>query len=587
MAAVTEARPAPRRVRRGPFGGVPGGAWLPVILLVLAFGAMAWSHRWLHEDGLINLRVIENLLAGRGPVYNQGERIEAFTSPAQVAIIALAQVLTLGAAPLDATVLVVGVALAVMALALVARASVDLWDLDVRRHALWPVGLLVFSAVPLTWDFATSGHEGSVGYAWIGASALALGGVVRRRREGAEAHVDRPRWALLVVGSGALVRPEYALFSISFLVAWAALHRHAAGSRWRAAAWALGPTLVVQVFRMGYYGLLVPNTALAKLGGPLGPSEGWYYLRAFVGPFVLWWPLLAAGVMLGLRLMPARRDQRLVAAALVLPALAIIGYLVWIGGDYVNGRLLVVPLFALLAPVAVVDGRTFVGARGELRVGPAVLGAAILLWATVAATALRPPWDATSSDFLDPRYDARELAIRKWVGEPPTSIADYEGTFLTGPYRTLMAQRPSTDGDLVVVDDPFAGQVIVLPPGEGPVIASTTIGALGAVAGPDVRIVDRLALADPVASHLPVTGATAGHLRKLTTAWVYGRLGIEADPASSAAVRALECGDLARAVESATDPMSPGRFVRNLLAAPANTALQVPEDPQEAVDAFC
>lgn len=587
MASLTEAEAPARRARRGPFGGIPGGAWLPVVALIAAFGAMAWSHRWLHEDGLINLRVVEQLLAGRGPVYNQGERVEAFTSPAQVAIVALASIATLGAAPLDATVLVVGVLLAVTGLVLVARASVELWDLDVERHALWPIGLLAFAAVPLTWDFATSGHEGSLGYAWVGASSLALAGAVRRRREPGERRIDRPRWALVVLGSGALVRPEYALFSLAFLVAWALLHRRAGGSWWRAGAWALGPTLAYQVFRMGYYGLLVPNTALAKLGGPLGPSEGWAYLRAFIGPFLLWLPLLAAGALLALRVRGAQRDQRLVVAALVAPALAIIGYLVWIGGDYVNGRLLVVPLFALLAPIAVVDGRTFVGARGELRVGPAVLGAAVLLWATVAATSLRPPWDATSSDFLDPRYDARELAIRKWVGEPPTSIADYEGTFLTGPYRTLMAQRPSTDGDLVVVDDPFAGQVVVLPPGEGPVIASTTIGALGAVAGPDVRIVDRLALADPVASHLPVTGTTAGHLRKLTTAWVYGRLGIEADPASGAAIRALECGDLARAVESATDPMSPGRFVRNLLDAPANTALQVPEDPLEAVDAFC
>ncbi|MCB1040193.1 MAG: hypothetical protein KDA94_11820, partial [Acidimicrobiales bacterium] len=57
------------------------------LAVLVGFATMAWAHRWLHEDGLINLRVIQNLLAGRGPVYNAGERVEAFTSPAQVAIV--------------------------------------------------------------------------------------------------------------------------------------------------------------------------------------------------------------------------------------------------------------------------------------------------------------------------------------------------------------------------------------------------------------------------------------------------------------------------------------------------------------------
>ncbi|MCU1369453.1 MAG: transrane protein, partial [Ilumatobacteraceae bacterium] len=73
------------------------------------FGAMAWSHRWLHEDGLINLRVVQNLLAGRGPVYNAGERIEAFTSPVQIALVAAGRVLTLGFVPIETVVFVVGV----------------------------------------------------------------------------------------------------------------------------------------------------------------------------------------------------------------------------------------------------------------------------------------------------------------------------------------------------------------------------------------------------------------------------------------------------------------------------------------------
>lgn len=557
------------------------------LAVLVGFATMAWAHRWLHEDGLINLRVIQNLLAGRGPVYNAGERVEAFTSPAQVAIVSLASIVTLGQVPLDALVLLVGVALSVSGLWLAMRGAVHLWGLGERGRSLLPVGALAFAAVPLSWDFATSGHEGSVGYAWIGAAAYVLGRRVAALRSGTEVRIDRGRWELVVLGSGALVRPEYALFTVSFVVAWAVLHRGAAGARWSAAAWAFGPTVAYQVFRMGYFALVVPNTALAKLGGPFGASEGWYYLRAFVGPFWLWVGLGAVAVLLGRRLASASSDQRVAVAALVVPALLTIGYLVSIGGDYVNGRLLVVPFFALLAPVSLLDGSDFVDRSGGLRWVPAGLGAVLVLWATLTATSLRPPWDAKGNDFLDVRYDARELAIQRWVGEPPTTIEDYRDTFLAGPIKTLATQLPSTDGGILVLDDPYYGQVVLLPAEDGPVIASTTIGALGTVGGIDVRIIDRLALADPIASHLPVTGTTAGHLRKLSNAWVYGRLGIEADPASAAAVRALSCGDLQRLLDDTTGPMGPGRFLSNILHAPGNTTISIPGDPEEAVDAFC
>jgi arabinofuranosyltransferase len=559
----------------------------PMVAVTVFFGVMAWAHRWLHEDGLINVRVIENLLAGNGPVYNAGERVEAFTSPAQIALVSLARVLTLGFIPVDTLVLLVGVALSVTGLWAALRGAVHLWGLGRGGRMLLPVGALAFVAIPLTWDFATSGHEGSVGYAWIG---LCFYGMARRGeqlREGTEQRVDRPRWLLVLLGSGALVRPEYAIFSLAFIGFWFAVHRGSAGSRVRTLAWMLGPSVLYQVFRMGYYGLLLPNTALAKLGGPLGLHEGLYYLGAFVSPFALWLPLVLLVVLAATWLRPATLDQRALVAAMAVPALVIIGYLAWIGGDYVNGRLLVVPVFALLVPVFATDSSTFVARTGHLRPVTTVAGVGIVLWAVVAASTLRPPWNATSGDFLDVKYSARELAIRKWVGEPPTSVADYEGTFLDGPYRTLMAQRPFSDGDLLVVDDNFNGGTVVLAPGQGPVVASTTIGALGAVGGINVRIIDRLALADPVASHLPATGVTAGHLRKLSVPWVYARAGVASDPSSEAAAKAMTCGGLADAMDAATKPMSVGRFLSNIVHSPSNTALKVPQDPQEAVDELC
>ena len=38
--------------------------------------------RWIADDGLIVLRTVRNLLAGNGPVFNAGERVESNTSTA-------------------------------------------------------------------------------------------------------------------------------------------------------------------------------------------------------------------------------------------------------------------------------------------------------------------------------------------------------------------------------------------------------------------------------------------------------------------------------------------------------------------------
>ena len=49
-------------------------------MVAALFGWGAWQRRWIADDGLIVLRTVRNLLAGNGPVFNEGERVEANTS---------------------------------------------------------------------------------------------------------------------------------------------------------------------------------------------------------------------------------------------------------------------------------------------------------------------------------------------------------------------------------------------------------------------------------------------------------------------------------------------------------------------------
>ena len=54
--------------------------WISVVVVAGLFGWGAWQRRWIADDGLIVLRTVRNLLAGNGPVFNAGERVEANTS---------------------------------------------------------------------------------------------------------------------------------------------------------------------------------------------------------------------------------------------------------------------------------------------------------------------------------------------------------------------------------------------------------------------------------------------------------------------------------------------------------------------------
>src|ERR1051325_2342195 len=87
--------------------------WVSVALVAVLFSWGAWQRRWIADDGLIVLRTVRNLLAGNGPVFNQGERVEANTStvwtylvtlfawisgPVQLEYVALACALTLSVA---------------------------------------------------------------------------------------------------------------------------------------------------------------------------------------------------------------------------------------------------------------------------------------------------------------------------------------------------------------------------------------------------------------------------------------------------------------------------------------------------------
>lgn len=242
--------------------------WVSVAVVGLLFGWGAWQRRWIADDGLIVLRTTRNMLAGNGPVFNAGERVEANTSTVWSYLMWLGGWVA-GPARLEYVALTLALVFSVLGMVMVMLGTARLYAPGLRGRAavLLPAGALVYIAVPPARDFATSGLENGLVLAYLGL----LWWMLVYWSQAPRAQRDRPGTApsfdaalALVAGLSVLVRPELALIGGGALVMMLIV---APDWRRRLLIVVVGGLLPVayQIFRMGYYGLLVPGTALAKL----------------------------------------------------------------------------------------------------------------------------------------------------------------------------------------------------------------------------------------------------------------------------------------------------------------------------------
>lgn len=149
-----------------------------------------------------------------------------------------------------------------------------------------------------------------------------------------------------------LVRPELALYGAATIVVLLVIHR-----RWTLLAWAVPLPLLYEIFRAGYYGLLVPNTAVAKSASGSDWKQGWRYALDFANPYWLWL-IIPIAVIIGIAVFRANgRRTPLPVIIMVSCGILHVLYVIRIGGDFMHGRMWLLPLFALVVPIAVVPIR--------------------------------------------------------------------------------------------------------------------------------------------------------------------------------------------------------------------------------------
>jgi len=587
-------------------GRRPGGhrraARWPVLVPVLLVVGGAWAYRWVDEDAFINFRVIHNLLAGYGPVFNVGERVEVDSDPLWVAVLALVHAVT-PFVSLEWTSVVLGLACTAGGFLAGGLAAVRL---GARHHegTVLPLGLLVVSVVAGVWEFSTSGLEMSMVFLWLGVSFLLLVRVADRRSGAVGAAV--------VAGLGPLVRPELALGAAVFTGVLVAL---VASPTWPSAsgrvrrcagvvAAAAALPVVAELARMAYYALLVPSTALAKVAGSSWWSQGATYLWNFVAPYTLWLPLALAVPLVVVRVATWWRAGDRTGVVVLCTPLAVglvqLLYVVHVGGDYMHARLLLPAFFALCLPV-------YAGVR-SLRGALAVPAAGIAVWSVVCLGWLRftpPPVHGLTPQTVFISNERDSWVSATGVAHPVTA-ADYARALSgrAGAVLAAAARRiPPGHQAMLVITDPFAPlDPAAALPARSPLpfrlaVNLPAIGVIGYLAGPDVYVFDQYSLANPIGSHTTVVRhARPGHEKLIGPAWMLGRFGVvgavsvPGGPSSAsiaAAATAIRCPPLEPYLAAITSPLTVGRAVANMWHSAGWTTMQFSADPRVAVVQLC
>jgi arabinofuranosyltransferase len=402
-------------------------------------------------------------------------------------------------------------------------------------------------------------------------------------------------WLLALVGLGPLVRPDFVLFSVCFAGGLWLTSRGGWKPRLQSAAIMLALPVAYQVFRMGYYAAIVPNTAFAKSADATHWDRGLRYTGEFLGNFWLWIVLVAiaaATVTLALRL---RTTDRGGFALFVVPAIGALldsVYVIKVGGDYMYARFfvpqfvcLLLPLMAVPFPRTVTPGSatTEGGARGRAGVAVVLAASAVMIvWSAGAAV---------SGKILDANTGLvfGDYGMLFPANQNPVDPEDYSFSY----DAMMQATHKFPPGTNVLYDstDPN-NKPRPLREGQGLVVKSGAIGATSYVGGVDVWLVDDRGLADAIAGRLnPNTLVPyAGHEKLMSWDYTVARWA-PAQPDDNDRIRAarhaFQCGDLKELEEATMSPLTPGRFLKNIVVSRQLSSIRLPDEAKAMEKQFC
>lgn len=349
---------------------------LALLLVLLVIGVhQGWLQPWTLDDAYITFRYARNLAEGVGPVFNEGELVEGYTSPLWMVMGAGLHALGID---IDLGTKVVAGALTLASLALLGWSHRLVAGWDARTSAI-ALALAGTTGVLSRWSL--SGMEVPLVVFWV----VLLFGLHLRMRGGDDRFWLSPLSGLLCALAFAS-RPDAGLI---FGALW--LDRLLVQRRLDARFAAFTGTFVLfgggfWAARTAYYGYLLPNTFYVKVGSTLSQVvRGLGYLGEYQG--------LAWGLSLGFlwALWKGRLSDRNPGlwSLVIFTALHLL-YVIAVGGDVFWGWrffAVVTPPMALLAAIGLQDGLASRGSDVQRWV-PRLVGL-VVVWQLVFLAASR------------------------------------------------------------------------------------------------------------------------------------------------------------------------------------------------------
>ena len=422
-----------------------GRARAAVFVAFTVLAAVFVRAAWMSDDAYITLRVLDNALHGAGLRWNVLERVQAYTHPLWLLFLALPYAITRETLW---TIGLVGVGTTLVAIGLGCR---RLLRIATPEKAVFFLAVCALSRSVVS--YASSGLENPL--------SLLLFVLLLERCAGA----PRPRTTVLLAALIALTRID--LLLVAAPLVFVELRRVPLRTACTALVVGSLPLLGWETFSLVYYGALVPNTAFAKLGAGIDhlvlARQGLRYCSALLR----WDPLGATVLVVGL-VVGAFAGAR----ALVVGLVAYLGYIVWIGGDFMCGRFYSVPI-ALAA-------LTLAGTSWPKRAWLALGATPILLALAVEGG----PWTWLTARDRPTHYAG--IIDERVFYSPHTGLLD-----------------PARPDDVRLQMFARAG----LDARNFGVYVNGCIGMVGYYAGRGLEVIDPMGLADPLLARLPIDDA--------------------------------------------------------------------------------
>jgi arabinofuranosyltransferase len=429
-----------------------------LIPILIAFAILLIIRRaWVCDDAYITFRTIDNFYHGYRFTWNVTQRVQVYTHPLWMLLLtSVAWIFN----DIYLTSLLVALLLTGITLFLLTR------KLTTNEFSgAFILLVLVLSKAFI--DFSTSGLENPLSHL--------LAALFFWRFFKFDKDLKSFFWLSFIASLAILNRMDAALLYAPALV-YAFWQVRSQKALWYLVLGQL-PFIFWELFATFYYGFPFPNTAYAKLNTGLISADliqqGFLYLLNAIQYDPVTPLIISTSILLGL--FSFNKKNALLALGTMLYVL----YVIKIGGDFMEGRFLTLPLVCAVILLSQLDFSRISLSSWFIASGLLILMAVNIPNPTIRLNDLGPidsgPIHLGENGILNER------------------LLYYGGTGLLNARRNekLPNFYWGIDGERAKNE-------------KAPLIERLGIGLFGYYAGPEVYILDRLALADPLLSHLPM-----------------------------------------------------------------------------------